>query len=104
SGISGLGQATFTTLFFKPASWTVKSDLTKIHGNHTFKFGGEFRKLFMNFTQEGQPDGQCGFTSGFTQQVTTAGTSTTQGFGLASFLLGAAGSGSISHTISIAQA
>jgi hypothetical protein len=104
SGISGLGQATFTTLFFKPASWTVKSDLTKIHGNHTFKFGGEFRKLFMNFTQEGQPDGQFGFTSGFTQQVTTAGTSTTQGFGLASFLLGAAGSGSISHTINIAEA
>lgn len=104
SGLSGLGQATFTTLFFKPASYTAKADLTKIHNNHAIKFGVEARKLYMNFTQEGQPDGQFGFTSTFTQQVTTAGTSTTQGFGMASFLLGAAGSGSISHTIDIAEA
>ena len=104
SGVSGLGQATFTTLFFKPASWTAKSDLTKIHNNHTIKFGAEFRKLYMNFTQLGQPDGQFSFGTGQTQQVTTAGTSTTQGFGMASFLLGSASSGSISHTIDIAEA
>ncbi len=104
SGLSGLGQATFTTLFFKPATWTAKADLTKIHGNHTIKFGVEFRKLYQNFTQEGAPDGQFSFNSTYTQQVTTAGTSTTQGFGLASFLLGAAGSGSITHTINSAEA
>ncbi len=104
SGISGLGQPTFTTLFFKPASWGFKGDVTKIHGNHTFKGGAEFRKLYQNFTQLGQPDGQYSFNTGYTQQVTTAGTSTTQGFGMASFLLGAAASGSISHSFSAAEA
>ncbi len=103
SGISGLGQPTFTTLFFKPAGYTFKADLTKLHGNHSFKFGAEFRKLYQNFTQLGQPDGQYSFNTGYTQQVTTAGTSTTQGFGMASFLLGAPASGSISHSFAAAE-
>jgi hypothetical protein len=103
ASMSGLGQATYTTLFYKPTDYNVRVDLTKVHGNHQTKFGAEFRKLFMNFTQQGLPDGQFGFTTNWTQQVTTAGTSSTQGFGAASFLLGTAGSGSISHTIDIAE-
>jgi hypothetical protein len=102
-GTSGLGQATYTTLFFKPASWVLKSDLTKSHGNHTIKFGAEFRKLYQNFTQLGQPDGAYSFGTNYTQQITTAGTSTTQGFGFASFLLGV-GSGSLSHSFASAEA
>jgi hypothetical protein len=103
SGLSGLGQPTFTTLFFKPAAWEFKADVTKIHGNHTFKFGAEFRKLYQDFTQLGEPDGQFSFNSGYTQQVTTAGTSTTQGFGMASYLLGAAASGQISQSFATAE-
>ncbi|MDR3702711.1 MAG: TonB-dependent receptor [Candidatus Sulfopaludibacter sp.] len=104
ASMSGLGQATYTTLFYKPTDYNLRSDLTKIRGNHQIKFGAEFRKMFMNFTQQGLPDGQFGFTTNWTQQVTTAGASSTQGFGLASFLLGTAGSGSISHTMDIAEA
>jgi predicted small secreted protein len=104
ASMSGLGQATYTTLFYKPATYSLRADLTKVHDNHTIKFGAEARKLYMNFTQQGLPDGQFGFTTSWTQQVTTAGTSSTQGFGLASFLLGTAGSGSISHTIDSAEA
>ncbi len=103
SGISGLGQPTFTTLFFKPAAYAFKTDLTKLHGNHSFKVGVEFRKLYQNFTQLGQPDGQYSYNTGYTQQVTTAGTSTVQGFGPASFLLGATASGSISHSFATAE-
>ena len=102
-GTSGLGQPTYTTLYFKPAAWALKSDLTKSHGNHTIKFGAEFRKLYQDFTQLGQPDGAFSFGTNYTQQVTTAGTSTTQGFGFASFLLGV-GSGSISHSFAAAEA
>jgi Carboxypeptidase regulatory-like domain/TonB dependent receptor len=103
SGISGLGQPTFTTLFFKPAAWILKSDLTKSHGNHTIKFGAEFRKLYQNFTQLGQPDGAFSFGSTYTKADTTATSPTTQGFGFASFLLGAA-TGSISHSFAVAEA
>jgi hypothetical protein len=102
--VTGLGQPTFTTLFFSPAAWVLKSDLTKTHGNHTIKFGAEFRKLYQNFTQLGNPDGSFSFNTNFTQQVTTAGTSTTQGFGFAQFLLGAASSGSLSHSFAISEA
>jgi hypothetical protein len=104
ASMSGLGQATYTTLFYKPTDYNLRSDLTKVTGNHTVKFGAEFRKMFMNFTQQGLPDGQYSFNSGWTQQVTTAGSSSTQGFGFASFLLGTVASGAISHTIDIAEA
>jgi hypothetical protein len=103
SGISGLGQPTYTTLFFKPASWVFKLDVTKVHGNHTFKAGAELRKLYQDFTQLGEPDGQFSFNSNYTQQVTTAGTSTTQGFGMASYLLGAAASGAITSSFAAAE-
>jgi hypothetical protein len=101
---AGLGQATYTTLFYKPTSYNSKADLTKIVGNHSIKGGAEFRKMFMNFTQHGAPEGQFSFNQGWTQQDSTAGTSTTKGAGLASFLLGYMGGSSITHTMDIATA
>ena len=69
---------------------------------HTVMFGAEWRKLFHNFTQYGQPSGAFSFSSGFTQRVfnvTQAGNATTpgEGFGFASFLLGMSSGGSMSH-------
>ena len=57
-------------------------------GRHTLKMGGTWEKLFVNFTQLGSPDGQYSFGSSYTQQNASSGTSTTQGNGFATFLLG----------------
>lgn len=96
SGVSSLGQATFTTLRFIPYSHVFAGSATKVLTRHTIKMGGEWRKLFLNFLQLGQPAGQYSFNQGFTQRnpVQAVGT---QGFGMASFLLGTVASGSISH-------
>ena len=101
-----LGQASFTTLYDFPYSHIVRGDVTKILGKHTLKMGGTWEKLFVNFTQLGSPDGQFSFGSGFTQQNASAGTSTTQGNGLATLLLGlpANNSGDIQFTFSGATA
>jgi hypothetical protein len=107
TNISALGQATFTTLKDRDLVHALRSDLTKIVGNHTMKFGGEYRKLFLNFTQLGQPDGQYEFGSEWTQrQAGTTTTSTTQGSGFASFLLGLPhnANSTIEHTFDIASA
>jgi hypothetical protein len=83
-----LGQASFTTLYDFPYSHVFRGDVTKVLGKHTLKMGGVWEKEFVNFTQLGSPDGQFSFGSGFTQQNASAGTSTTQGNGLATMLLG----------------
>jgi hypothetical protein len=83
-----LGQASYTTLYDFPYSHVFRGDVTKILGKHTLKMGATWEKLFVNFTQLGDPDGQFSFGSGFTQQNASAGTSTTQGNGLATLLLG----------------
>jgi len=83
-----LGQASYTTLNDRPYSHIVRADLTKVFARHTFKMGGTWEKLFVNFTQLGSPDGQYSFGSSYTQQNTSQGTSTTQGNGMATFLLG----------------
>src|SRR6202035_4210787 len=72
-------------------SHIVRGDVTKIMGKHTFKMGGVWEKLSVNFTQLGSPDGQYSFGSGYTQQNASAGTSTTQGNGFATMLLGLPG-------------
>jgi hypothetical protein len=104
TNLSSLGQATFTTLRFRPSSDILRADLTKVFSAHTVKFGGEFRKLFMNFTQLGQPDGQYSFSDANTRQIVGGAASTTQGNGFASYLLGLPASGTIQHTFAIAEA
>ena len=104
TNVSKLGQATFTTLNFVPYSHIVRPDVTKVFSNHTIKFGGEFRKLFMNFRQHGQPSGSYSFSQSVTQQVVGAAASQTQGNGFASFLLGIPASGNLEHTFATAAA
>jgi Carboxypeptidase regulatory-like domain/TonB dependent receptor len=101
-----LGQASFTTLYDFPYSHIFRGDVTKILSKHTLKMGATWEKMFVNFTQLGDPDGQFSFSSSFTQQNASAGTSTTQGNGLATMLLGlpSNNSGDISFTFSGATA
>lgn len=104
TNLSKLGQATFTTLNMVPYSHIVRPDVTKVFSNHTIKFGGEFRKLFMNFRQHGQPSGSYSFNGGATQRVVGAAASQVEGNGFASFLLGIPGSGNLEHTYATASA
>ncbi len=102
NGVSSLGQATFTTLRIQAYSHDFRYDVTKVFSGHTLKFGGEYRKLFMNFRQHGSPSGQYSFNNGWTQRQVGGANSTTQGAGMASFLLGMLGGGSLEHTFAIA--
>jgi hypothetical protein len=104
NGVSSLGQNTFTTLRIQAYSHDLRTDLTKVKGNHNMMFGAEVRGLFMNFRQHGQPSGQYSFNNGWTQRQVGAAASTTQGAGMASFLLGYLGGGSLEHTMAIATA
>jgi len=104
NGVSSLGQATFTTLRIQAYSHDMRADMTKVLPAHTLKFGGEFRKLFMNFRQHGQPSGQYTFNNGWTQRQVGGANSATEGSGMASFLLGLLGGGSLEHTFAIATA
>ncbi len=96
AGVTSLGQATFTTLRNIPYSHVVAGSGTKVLTRHTIKAGAEWRKMFLNFLQLGNPAGQFDFNQGFTQRnpVQAVGT---QGFGMASFLLGTMSGGSVSH-------
>jgi hypothetical protein len=102
NGLSSLGQATFTTLRIQAYSHDLRYDVTKVLSRHTFKFGGEYRKLFMNFRQHGSPSGAYSFSNAWTQRQVGGANSTTQGAGMASFLLGLLGGGSLEHTFAIA--
>lgn len=96
SGVTSLGQPTFTTLRFVPNSHNLLASGTKVLTSHTIKAGGEWRKLFLNFAQFGQPNGEFSFDQGFTQRNPVQAVAT-QGFGMATFLLGTVSGGSISH-------
>jgi len=105
SGYS-LGQASYTTLLDRPYSHILRADLTKVLSKHTLKMGVTWEKMFVNFTQLGSPDGQYSFGSGYTQQISSAGSSTTQGIGFATFLLGLPGNNGsdLQYTFSAATA
>ncbi len=74
-------------------SYSVAPSLTKILGRHTFKFGGEIRKLQFNFAQTNNSSGQFNFDNLFTSvnPLAPAGT----GYGFASFMLGYGSSGTL---------
>jgi hypothetical protein len=76
--------------------------LTRIHGGHTIKAGAEFRKLHLNYFQPNTPNGGFTFTRGVTSQNPTV-SSSTQGDGLASALLGWGSSGQVSIDYPTAQ-
>jgi hypothetical protein len=103
NGVSSLGQNTFTKLRIQASSVDTRYDMTKVLSRHTLKFGGEYRKLFMNFRQHGQPSGAYQFANNWTQRQVGAAASTTEGSGMASFLLGLLNGGSLEHTFPIAS-
>jgi hypothetical protein len=64
-------------------------NVTKIVGNHSFKFGGDIRYAEnLRVPSDNHRAGQLDFETGYTGQVDPATGSVSQGLGLASFLLG----------------
>ncbi len=85
-------------LQFQPRTvWTARASLSYLHGRHSFRFGGEYRILDFNEAQQNAASGLFAFGRTFTQGPNPVATSTTAGYGFASFLLGDASSGSINQ-------
>lgn len=92
---AGLGNNGYVNLIENPLAHDITGSLTKITSHHTIKFGGEWRKMFINFLQYGYPDGQFNFDQTWTQQVLNQSNGT--GSPYASFLLGLANGGQMTH-------
>ena len=58
------------------------------HGNHNFSFGGDFRRLQMNYFSQQDPRGTFTFTGAATQAIVNGVAASTTGADLADFLLG----------------
>ena len=68
NGYSGIGSGGYVPLLENPTVHDLLASFTKVEGGHTLKFGGEFRKLFLNFHQFGVPTGTFGFSQSWTQE------------------------------------
>lgn len=95
-GLTRLGQATYTALYQKEMVHSFSASLSKLFARHTVKMGGEYRKPMVNFAQYDSPSGSFTASAQITRRD-TSDWSETQGFGLATFLLGNAG-GYMSHS------
>ncbi len=95
NGYAGIGSGGYVPLLQNPSSHILVANFNKAKGNHSLQFGGEFRKLFLNFHQYGYPQGQFGFSQSFTQSVVND-TSGGGGNPFASLLLGTADYGNYS--------
>jgi hypothetical protein len=102
-GFQSLGQATFTDLVIAPTTHQFNFSGTKVLSSHTVKFGMDYRKFMLNFTQLFFPAGQYGFSNAQWTQRDPNITSSTQGFAFASMLLGIPSNGQISHNPSPAS-
>jgi len=101
--LNGLGQAGWTRLFQYPMNHSLTASMTKVWSAHTIKWGGEYRKLMINFAQYGYPSGSFNFDRNWTQQEINT-TSSTAGAGYASFLLGLGSGGYMTHEPSASSA
>ncbi len=80
------------------ATGTAGVNLTKIKGSHNIKFGYEQRLYRRSDWGTSDASGAFSFSRAFTQANPTVASSTS-GYGLATFLLGAPTSGTIYHTL-----
>jgi hypothetical protein len=103
-GYSGIGPNGYNSYYENPTAVDVTGSLVKIVGPHSVKFGAEYRKLFEDFAQFGDPSGSFNIDQSWTQQFATGGVGTDgTGNPFASMLLGVPASGDMSHQPSAAQ-
>jgi len=80
-------------LYSRDNTYTLTESLVKIKGRHTLKFGGEFRRMDINYFQNNQPGGVFTFNNIFTSANALSPGAT--GGAFASFLLGYPASGTL---------
>jgi len=94
-GFSDLGPQGYEQYQEDPIAQTINGSLVKIAHGHSFKVGGEFRALRLNFYQWAYPSGTFSVDDSWTRQFPQ--TSDTTGFSVASMLLGLPSGGDISE-------
>ena len=104
NGFSSLGSSGYVAYTENPTAHDVNASIIKIVSGHNLKFGGEYRKLLLNFHQYAQPSGSYGFDQTSTRQNINTGTGSADGNGFAGFLLGLPGYGYQTHDTTTAQA
>ncbi len=79
--------------------FTLQPTLTQVWGNHTLKYGYDFRTMNEKFFTGGNAAGQYSFNGAFTMQASTSGATEQNRAGrdIAAFLLGVPASGSIDN-------
>jgi hypothetical protein len=92
SDVSTLGSPTYLPSDEIQNTYTVSDTLTLIHGNHTFKFGGEFRPEEFTIFQPADSRGALSFGPQFTDNAAAPGSG---GSGLATLLTGQPDGGDI---------
>ena len=86
AGYSGFGAITPSFRTYK--SWNANASYSKLVGRHTLKFGGDYRKVGVYLLNPGDSSGRFQFDKEFTSATGLNNSSTTDGNGFASFLLG----------------
>jgi len=109
NGYVGLGNTGYVPLLENPSAIDFNPSVVKVTHGHSITVGGEWRKLYLNFHQYGNPSGQFGTISNdWTQNYAPgcADCSSLLGGGnaIATFLLGLADGGAITHDTSLATA
>jgi hypothetical protein len=94
-GFSDLGPLGYEEFQEDPLAQTINASLVKIAHGHSFKVGGEFRELRLNFYQWSYPSGTFSSDDGWTREFPQSSDST--GFSVASLLLGLPNYGDISE-------
>lgn len=98
-----MGSGASGTVWLCSMTHTASPSLVKVTGKHTIRFGGEYRKMLMNFWQNNGGTGYYTFGREWTQRELNV-SRTNEGFPLASFLLGLGSSGFMQHRIRPASA
>ncbi len=94
SDVATLGSPTFLPAIEDQTTYSVSDTFTLIHGNATFKFGGEIRPEQFSIFEPASPRGAISFG---TQYTDNAGSPGSGGSGLASLLTGQPGGGNINN-------
>ena len=92
--VSQIGSPTFLPSHEIQNSYSILDNLTWVHGNHSFKFGGEARFEEFTIFQPAAARGTLDFGPTFTDNPGQGGTG---GSGFASFLIGLSDGGSINN-------
>lgn len=94
SDASTLGSPTFLPAIEKQKTFMVSDTFTYIHGNQTWKFGGEVRPEHFSIYEPASPRGTLSFNHQFTDNAGAPGSG---GNSLASLLTGQASGGNINN-------